>query len=349
MKRALLVGSNETWRDQIDPILFAHDIAVEWWWPTVTKLGAIPSGCDVVIVTTDNCSHKLSKPAMERARRAGVPLVCGPHRRAAMSVVLARQGFPLAATPPLWGVPTLGTASALATLSDASMTALMAAATDPLPPPPPEIIEALSMLLSAPVPVPAPIPAPVLVHAASVDLLTAVARDDYSAALPLVAANPWITTAEVAAILTIPVGALYSPLRCARDTLGIRAGQGSGPSRITDRARYEAGCAALGVSPVAEAVGPTRPPNKAIVPAAVATVVPVVVTPEPEPEALAAPVPAPKPQAPALAAPAPADTREALLLLLESMRAEGVEHIAIGADGTVNIRRRVVVTSTFSL
>ena len=360
MIRTLLVGSNDRWLPQMESILELHGMQIDWWWPLPTRLGDIPPGCEAVVVATDNCSLKLSKPAMERARKAGVPLICGPHRKAALSPLLAKQGFPIS-PPALFGVPTLGTTSALASMPTGTVDAILDTATDPLPPPPIELLEAL---LAAAAPV-----ITLFTHDPAVDTLTTLSRNVYDLILPLIAADPWVTAAELSAKTKVASGSLFRPVRIARDTLGIAAGVGAGPNRIVNRARYEAACAAVGVTPVKEDVGPTRPPGsasqrnggdrgqkgrgKAIVPAAVAkniaerlatlepqpvTVVPVTVTPAPAPVATALPQ-----------GEATKDTLEALRLLLEAMRAEGVEHISITDDGKVNVRRRVVITSTLDL
>ena len=340
---ALLVGSQSSWRRQMDTILLAHGVEVVWWWSQAGSLSDIPPGCEVVVVATDNCSHKLSKPAMDRARKAGVPLICGPHRKTSMSPLLTKQGFPLLASlverngPGTFGIDV--TQAAMATL-------------------PVSIILDLPMLdddLSAPEPAPSEEPTvPTITPPASVAGLNDPALSLYTRSLPLVAAHPWITGAEVAVVLGVPFGSLFVPLRFAREALGIKAGIGAGASRIVNRALYELGCAALGCVPVAENEGPTRPPHTAkdraggaraaLAPASAMAALVTALTPAAEP---------PKP----VAAPAPVpalsgdlrDTKEALRLLLEAMRAEGVEHVAIGDDGEVSIRRRVVTTSTFTL
>jgi hypothetical protein len=68
---------------------------------------------------------------------------------------------------------------------------------------------------------------------------------------------------------------------------------------------------------------------------------------------------APVPEAPAPPSPAPVaallpgeaakDTLEALRLLLEAMRAEGVESVTVSDDGKVNLRRRIVITSSLTI
>lgn len=356
MIRTLLVGSNDRWFPQMESILEMHGMRVDWWWPLPTRLGDIPPGCEAVIVATDNCSHKLSKPAMERARRAGVPLVCGPHRKAALSPLLAQHGFPIS-PPALFGVPTLGTASALASMPTGAVDAILDTATDPLPPPPIELLEAILT-----------VPAPVLIkHAPSANLFTPAARKVYDRLLPLVAAHPWLTAAELAPKMRVTSSMLLRPLRLARETMGITPGVGAGANRITDRATYDMNCFALGVAPVAEDVGPTRPPGtakqrnggdrvhrggKAIVPAAVAqNIVERLAALEPQPVTVVpvTVVPAPAPAAALPQGEAAKDTLEALRLLLEAMRAEGVEHVTVSDDGKVSVRRRVVTTSTFDL
>ena len=351
---ALLVGSQPAWRRQIDAILFAHGIEVGWWWPTPSHLSDIPAGAFVVIVATDNCSHKLSKPAMERARKAGIPLVCGPHRKAAMSPLLARQGFPLLAVTEHNGPGTFGidvTQAALADLPASTILDLPLLDADDdadLPVPVP--------VLTEPSMPPTPAPAAILPPAAFASL-NADAIALYQRVLPIIAANPWITTAEVATRLSVTSGSLFQPMRVARDALGIKAGVGAGASRIVDRALYEQGCEVLTVTPIVGDIGPTRPPytakdrnggdraqpGRGVVPAFdVSHVAPVaaLVTAPPAPPA---PTPAPA------ASDDLRDTKEALRLLLEAMRSEGVESVTLDADGAVNVRRRVTVTGTFSL
>jgi hypothetical protein len=356
MTPALLVGSNARWRDQIDGILELHGISVEWWWPTPSHLGSIPKGCELVVVATDNCAHKLSKPAMVRAREAGIPLVCGPHRKSAMSPLLAKQGFPLT-PPPLFGEPTLGTTVALATTPTAMLRDILTDTT-PLPPPSPEFLEAIAM------PVFTPAPKPAFPHPDAVDRLSPTARKDYTRILPLVAATPWATAAEISKVTGIPSNVLFRPIRIAREACGITPGVGSGANRITDRPRYEAACAFLNVPAMTEDIGPTRPPGSAHTrnggdrsqPGRVVTAPP---TPKPAKASSefdvshVAPVeaapPAPAPVAALPQGEATKDTLEALRLLLEAMRAEGVEQVTVSDDGKVNIRRRVIVTGTLTL
>jgi len=356
MTRTLLVGSNDRWLEQMTCILELHGMRVDWWWPTPTRLGDIPPGCEAVVVATDNCSHKLSKPAMERARKAGVPLICGPHRKATMSPLLAKQGFPIT-PPPLFGEPTLGTTVALATTPTAMLRDILADTT-PLPPPSPDFLEAIAM------PIPVPAPKPAFPHPDAVDRLSPTARKDYTRILPLVAATPWATAAEISKVTGIPSNVLFRPIRCAREACGITPGVGSGANRITDRPRYEKACAFLNVPAMTEDIGPTRPPGSAHTrnggdrkqPGRIVTAPP---TPKPAPPVAAPPVQAPVEAAPPAPAPAPVaappqgdpakDTLEALRLLLEAMRAEGVEQVTVNDDGKVNIRRRVIVTGTLTL
>jgi len=334
---ALLVGSRPTWRRQMDTILLAHGIEVAWWWPQVTHLSEIPASCRVVVVATDNCSHKLSKPAMERARKAGVPLVCGPHRKSAMSPLLEKQGFPALSTlAEGFPAPFDLTHVAIATLPSSIILDL-----PPLTESEPE---------SSPMRVPVTVVPPAPLRLSSTE------NAAYERALPLLAANPWLTVAEVAKALNIHAPTLFSPVRAARTALGVKAGQGAGAPRIIDRAAYERVCGSLGIAPVAENVGPTHAPGtafqraggwrsatKAIAsPAEAAAVAAAIRTLPPPP-----PKVEPKPEA--LPGEPVKDTKEALRLLLEAMRSEGVEHVAISDDGNVSIRRRVVTTSTFTL
>lgn len=314
----LLVGSNARWREQIEAILATHGMRVEWWWPTVSSLQAsIPAACGAVIVATDNCSHKLSKPAMVRAREAGVPLICGSHRKSALTPLLTKHGF-----PPL--------------NKDTPMTSA------PLVPPQMSVVH----------------------HDAGFETLSEASRDLYAVALRLLAGNPWATSTEAATHINALPAKLWPVLAVARRTLGIIAPMGSGAARIGNRSRYEAVCNALGIPPVTEDIGPRRglpQPTQPVqeVPVRVAASAPVP-PPPPEPTPAPEPVVAPTPAPVALVVappPAPAqpdtsttpDTVTALRLLLDAMRAEGVERVEVTADGTVAMTRRVVVTATLSL
>ena len=53
MTRTLLVGSNDRWLEQMAVILELHGMRVDWWWPTPSRLGDIPLGCEAVVVATD--------------------------------------------------------------------------------------------------------------------------------------------------------------------------------------------------------------------------------------------------------------------------------------------------------
>jgi hypothetical protein len=294
----------------------------------------------VVIVMTDNCSHKLSKPAMARAREAGVPLVCGNHRKSSMSPLLDRAGFPLitgAAKAAAQG-PLDVTQLAICGLPESTVSDL------PL----------LSPEESLPMPKTIAVPTG-LANLTPADLAY------YEKALPIVAENPWLTSAEIAPRLDVATTVLYTPLRYAREALGIKAGVGAGASRIVNRALYEHGCEVLGITPVAENVGPTRlpytakdrnggdrgQPGRGVIPASTAAKVIAAITPPPPLPASLIPAPEAPPEAPAK--PAESATTEALRLLLEAMRAEGVEHVAISADGSVALRRRIVVSENLAL
>jgi len=329
----LLVGSNARWRDQIEGILLAHGIRIEWWWPTVANLGSIPARCRVVIVATDNCSHKLSKPVLQRAREAGIPLVCGSHRKSAMAPLLDRAGFPLLTTfateAPIACVdPTL---AALATLPASVILDLPMLADDPPIPEP----EAPTPPEEETAPMPIFTPAPVA-HGARHAKLRGNDLRHYDTMLPLLAATPHLHSPAVAAKLGVKVTALYGALAAARETLGISASASA--AYIADRPRYEAACAALGVDPV-------MPPPPLTLPkiSTLPTPAPVVTLP------VTTPPPAPAPVAALLPGEAATDTLAGIRLLLDAMRSEGVEHVAVNDDGTVTIRRRIVVTSTLSI
>lgn len=96
----LLVGSRASWRESLDPILLAHGLRVRWWWENKGQLGQIPSEAAAVVVMTDCNSHAVSKPAMDRARSSGIPLVCANHRKSSLIPQLERAGFS-AISPPL--------------------------------------------------------------------------------------------------------------------------------------------------------------------------------------------------------------------------------------------------------
>jgi hypothetical protein len=282
---------------------------------------------------------------MERAREAGVPLVCGPHRKAAMSPVLERQGFP-ALTLVAEGKPQP------IDVTQAAIMSLPASVILDLPPlDQPAEQESLMRVPVVTVP-----PAPLR--------LKPTEDKVYQSVLPLVAANPWFTVAEIAEKTDHNATALFQPVRAARLALGIKAGQGAAATRIVNRALYESVCATLGVVPTAEDASPTRAPGTAHTRAGgwraavgqfpLTAPVPAKVGSEfdvshvaPVPEAPAPPSPAPV--AALLPGEAAKDTLEALRLLLEAMRAEGVESVTVSDDGKVNLRRRIVITSSLTI
>ena len=436
MIAALLVGSRKTWRRQVDPLLLAHGIEVRWWWPTTSQSESEPpKHCQVIVVMTDCCSHKLSKPAMEMARKFEVPLICGNHRKSSMSQVLERAGFPVltsALAMPQAPIDIVG--AALATLPASTILDLppllpSEPETEPTPEPSmpfplptptglsvperrayesiclaicsdpnvanndlanslglaPGSIGTLTAkarrnlglrFIPGPVrrfnidhavyddacaklgvrPAPTPTPTPSAEKPSELERLGAAARKHYDAALPLVAGNPWLTAAEVSEKTGIPSNVLFRPLRLAREACGIRAGQGSGANSIVDRARYEAACREMGMTPIEEDVGPTRPPGTAHLRSGGDRASPGRGLAESEPVAPTLPpswteAMESKPTGGKALLPGEAakDTVEALRLLLEAMRAEGVEQVTVSDDGKVHIRRRIVIASSLTL
>jgi hypothetical protein len=178
--------------------------------------------------------------------------------------------------------------------------------------------------------------APTLAHGPRhAKLRTGRERDHYDTMLPLLAATPNLHSPAVATRLNVKATSLYGALAAARETLGIAAS--SSTAYVADRPRYEAACAALGVTPVPARWPPTVP--------TLPTPAPVVALPVTTPP----PAPAPAPVAALLPGEAATDTLAGIRLLLDAMRSEGVEHVAVNDDGTVTIRRRIVVTSTLSI
>lgn len=313
MTDALLVGSRRSWRDKLDPILADYGIRVRWWWETRSDTGSIPTGCDVVLITTDCNAHTVSEPAIRRAREAKIPVHTIVHRKAALVPMLEKAGF--------------------TQRKEASMSTRLVR---PMSPPPP-----LPATLTPPA---IPPTKPTFHHSNRFAWLTPTEQALYIGLLRDLAADPWLTATMLLERHKDQKGAAKATIQrtalAARDTLGILAAQGSGAARITDRLRYETTCAALSIQPVKADIGPMRPWS----PPAKRQSAPTVKAAKPE-----APVEAPKPEAPVAPptpqAPALSDVRVAVALLREAMAREGVETVTITPTGTT-LTRRVVITES---
>ena len=344
MLNGLLVGSRISWRAQIDPVLLSHGIDVRWWWPTISHMGDIPRNCDVVIVMTDCCSHKLSKPAMAMARKASVPLICGNHRKAKMVPLLESRGFPCLVTHAETVAPGALDVTQLA------IGTMCASILSDLP--------ELNPQEEIPMPATASLPAtdsPVgyLNHAPGVSELKGTPLGHYRTVLLALAENPWLINMTVAARLKLEPGSVGVQCSLARETLGLLGRRGRMPARVLDRPRYEAACAALGVTPVADNEAPPLAPLASYSTTngdrAQLASFSTMAKPAAKPEATPEPPTPPVATTGLLPGEPTKDTLEVLKLLLEAMRAEGVEFVSIDERGKVAIRRRVTISSNLSL
>lgn len=211
MIRALLVGSQVNWKSKLDAILAEHDIRVDWWWESKSDLGAIPSACDLVLISTDKNSHTLSIPAADRARLAGVKLIHFMHRRAKLVPLLSKCGFPALHAPAPAPTP--------ATLDEVSVNTSVN--TKPTPP--------VSFPHS-------------LLHGAKYHALRGtVERGRYMDMLRLLAADPLTPASAISVKMNITPAMVEHVVAAARQTLGIAGG------RVSDGPRYEAACKALDI------------------------------------------------------------------------------------------------------
>lgn len=297
MVRAILVGSRPAWAAKLVPHLRAVGIDVQWHWekPGATRAG-FPVGAALVLITTDCNAHALSAPALSLARAASLPVVHIPHRWSAAAPVLARAGWVPVPVP----VPSI-----------------------PVPAPPVEV--PVLDLVPSPFP-PAPPASPLLVWIPAEPVWV---RDH---ALKRLAADPQLTSRELAAALNISEGHGSTAFAAARKMLTIRGQARSVPARVLDMDVYRAWCAFLKIDPVA-APEPEGPP-------------------EPMPETPPAPMPMPMPAPPApMAAPETGSALDASVsaacsLLLAAMRAANVTQISVSAAGDVSWTRLVVTTGT---
>jgi hypothetical protein len=306
----------------------------------------IPRNCDVVIVMTDCCSHKLSKPAMAMARKASVPLICGNHRKAKMVPLLESRGFPCLTTHAETVAPG---ALDLTQLAIGTMCASILSDLPELSPE--EEIPMPAATVSA-----TDLPVAYINHAPGVSELKGAGLVHYRTVLRDIAESPWLINATIADRLKLEPGSVGVQCSLARETLGILGRRGRLPARVLDRARYEAACAALGVTPVAEDAAPALAPLASYSSAngdraqlqslstspTLAKLVNAVAEPPPEP-------PTPVATTGLLPGEPTKDTLEVLKLLLEAMRVEGVEFVSIDERGKVSIRRRVTISSNLSL
>jgi len=273
-------------------------IDVRWHWekPGATRAG-FPVGAALVLITTDCNAHALSAPALSLARAINIPVVHIPHRWSAAAPVLARAGWVPVPVP-----------------------------SAPVPVPVPVEVPVLDLVPSLPKPPPAPPASPLLVW---IPAEPAWVRDY---ALKRLAADPQLTSRELATALNISESRGSDAFAAARKMLTIRGRTRSVPARILDMDVYRAWCTHLRIDPVAtpEPEGPPEGP------------------PEPMPEPM--PEPAPMPPAPT---PAPetgsaldASVSAACSLLLAAMRAANVTQISVSAAGDVSWTRLVVTTGT---
>jgi hypothetical protein len=287
-------------------------IDVRWCWEERNdpKRG-LPDACRLMLVATDCNSHTLSGAALSLARTNGLPVVHISHRWAQAAPVLARAGFRATSAPE----------------------------PEPTPLPEPEPVEEPAMIApptTTDTPAPPPAPSP------RVAALTATNRARYATVLRMLAADPWLTTPDVARLTGLNPSVLWPVLAAARDTLSIHASQGSGRATIENRATYEAWCRTLNVTPCPQNVGPTRPPNSAAqkkaptppaapVSAPAAPPAPVTATPPVDPEAV------------------PVDLRDAVSILRATMADHGFASVTVTETGEVRWERRITRTGMFTL
>ncbi len=291
MVRAVLVGSRPAWAAKLVPHLRGVGIDVRWHWekPGATRAG-FPVGAGLVLITTDCNAHALSAPALSLARAINIPFIHIPHRWSAAAPVLARAGWVPVPVPSV-------------------------------PVPVPVEVPVLDLVPSLPKPPPAPPASPPLVW---IPAEPTWVRDH---ALRRLAADPQLTSRELAAALAINENHGSTAFAAARKMLTIRGQARSVPARILDMDVYRAWCAHLRIDPVA-APEPKGPPEP----------MPMAAPPAPT----AAPAPMPAPEASAL----DASVGAACSLLLAAMRAASVTQITVAASGDVSWTRLVVTTGS---
>ena len=98
MKRALVVGGQHAFvKNKLSKSLARHGIEItqHWAWDKAKPPSVWPRNLDLIYICTDMVSHKVSTPAVEHCRAAGIPYVNGTRKWAESIVRLTGAGFPL--------------------------------------------------------------------------------------------------------------------------------------------------------------------------------------------------------------------------------------------------------------
>jgi len=360
--RALVVGGEASFvTRKLAPRLRRHLIRMVAHWPWKKANGTFPEDIDLLFVLTDMVSHSMSGVAIKEAQRRGIPVVMGVRKHTMNLERLAVAGFPefapFATHPvdagklPKYLVAAVEDRDEIGSMRRKDTKPAPVMIETPKPKPESTPSEEHSTPMPAPAVKPVPESPSSLQHALD------------GIALRLLSENPGLTNKAIGVKMD---GATKTQATTAcsraRARLGIRFVPGTiGTGVPVDAAKYEATCAEVGVPPVKLSAEGTFPrsdggtaasarPLKTALPRQrprAAAVVPIVAT-VPASE-VPAEVRSAYEHAEATRRSEPATTIEALRLLLEAMRAEGVATVTVNEDGSVSMQRRMVVTSTLAL
>lgn len=92
---AILVGSkpNPSWQGKLETCLLEHGIQIRNVWRNKGDPDH-RAQADLIVVTSDCCSHTLFSAAKNAAAISGIRLIVVTHRRSATVPVLEKMGFP---------------------------------------------------------------------------------------------------------------------------------------------------------------------------------------------------------------------------------------------------------------
>lgn len=366
--RTLVVGGEASVLRKLTPRLRRHLLKVDGHWPWKKQAGAFPDTIEVLFVLTDMVSHSLSGLAIEEARKRGIPIIMGGRKHALNVDKLAAAGFP--------EVPMLAPKPAVSPKRQKAD--IVSTAPKPVPIAPVPTAPVPVLMAATPVETTAPEPnleEPTMPSHKATPLKYTQPADtgeEQRIARRLLAAEPHLSNHDiiVKAGQGWTLGKVANIAKLARKALGIEVPRNAKPEMTIHRATYLAECARLGVTPLevpldGQMTRTVRGRGRPVVPASEEAPVNAAARLDAKAASLSmkarsvevATVPTSSVPPALLAAYHGAQqgaqeastTIEALRLLLEAMRAEGVASVTVSDDGSVNMQRRVVVSSSMTL